>query len=143
LGKRREYCDVNNPYSPDDPVFDETVLAELVGTLDARSLASYYEIFVNQASPILAVFASGIEQQKFREIEALAHKLKSSAHSVGARPLGRILEQVEMECRSGNLDALDYLVPEALRLTAQTLTQIKAFKVTLEGLGPANPKRPD
>lgn len=134
---------MNNPLSPEDTVFDQTVLAELVGTLDARTLVSYYGIFVEQTAPILTVFAASIEQHNFKDIEALAHKLKSSAFSVGARPLGRILEEVEMACRSGHPDSLAHLVPEALRLTTQTLTQIEAFKLTLEGLESATPTTQD
>jgi len=122
---------VNGEWRPDLPVFDETALAQFMGIPGSAALCPFYELFIQQALPILDEFRPGQEAQNLQRMEKLAHKLKSSALSVGAEPLGLILAEVERACRSGDQQVLTQLVPQTYALAVRTLDAIAAFQIRL------------
>ena len=112
-------------------LFDRTALAQTLGVADASTLASFYEIYLQQARPLLEVLQPGAGLLGDRTLEKLAHKLKSSSFTVGAQPLAALLGRLEALCRAGDLDALAFLIPQAHQLAAQTFAAIDAFQISL------------
>lgn len=118
--------------SPEETLlFDKTVLPQALGVTDVPTLVSFYEIFLQQARPLLEVLQPGAVLQRDRVLEKLAHKLKSSSFTVGAQPLGVLLSRLEALCRTNDQDALVVLIPQAHALASQTLAAIAAFQISL------------
>jgi len=114
-------------------LFDEMQLSQTLGFHDSRTLASFYDLFLQQSRPLLEVLQAGAGRQGDQTLEKLAHKLKSSSVSVGAQPLGAMLGRIEALCRAGDLEALAIVIPQAHRLAAQTFAAIDAFRIRLAG----------
>lgn len=112
-------------------LFDQHLLRQTLGLHDPRMLADFYTLYLVQARELLEVFLPGVEVREDRAVEKLAHKLKSSSRSVGALPLGDILERVEQISRSGDPLALAALVAQAREIAEQTFSVIAAHAEAL------------
>lgn len=120
-------------------LFDETLLGRSLGLQDAATLANFYELFLQQARPLLESMQPGAAMRDLQGLEKLAHKLKSSSHSVGAQPLGETLAQLETLCRAGNLDAVVRLLPSAHLLASRTLAAIADLQIRLSAAARHSP----
>jgi HPt (histidine-containing phosphotransfer) domain-containing protein len=112
-------------------LFDPQVLRQMLALQDPRMLADFYTLYLVQARELLDVFLPGAEVRLDRAVERLAHKLKSSSRSVGANPLGNILERVEQISRSGDPLALAEVVAQAREIAQQTFAVIAAHAESL------------
>ncbi len=112
-------------------LFDKTALALTLGVADVSTLASLYEIYLQQARPLLEVLQPGAGLQGDRTLEKLAHKLKSSSFTVGAQPLSELLGRLEELCRIDDQDALAEQLPSAHALAAETLAAVETFQISL------------
>ena len=91
------------------PILDLRVLAELVGgEPDALSefLGDYCGSLRESAEALQAAWAQGAADA----VQAVAHRLKSSSHSVGALTLGQICERLETAGRRADLAAIHALM---------------------------------
>ncbi|GAB4173858.1 MAG: hypothetical protein Fur0039_15510 [Rhodocyclaceae bacterium] len=89
---------------------DVGVLAALVGE-DAGVIAELLGDFRSSAAAIAADLDAALDAGRFSEAGAAAHKLKSSARSVGALALGEICEGIEQAGKAGEPGALAGLRP--------------------------------
>jgi CheY-like chemotaxis protein/HPt (histidine-containing phosphotransfer) domain-containing protein len=99
------------------PILDLRVLAELVGgESDALSefLADYCGSLRESAEALQAAWAQGAADA----VQAVAHRLKSSSHSVGALTLGQICERLETAGRRADLAAIHALMRDFERARA-------------------------
>lgn len=92
-----------------EPV-DVNVLKELVGD-DAVVIAGFLHDFRDSALSIGATIKAAAEAGQTGEAGAAAHKLKSSARSMGALGLGELCERVEHAGKAGDNAALAALLP--------------------------------
>jgi len=127
---------MNNDEQQQTPLFDPQLLGNMLGITDAQTLATFYDLFLQQAWPLLALLQAAAEPGHESALEKLAHKLKSSAHSVGAFPLSETLGQIEQLCRAGDDSGLASLLVQARPLAQQTLAAIHAEQIRLAAQSP-------
>jgi PAS domain S-box-containing protein len=90
---------------------DVTVLKKLVGD-DEEIIRDFLHDFRLSAAKIAVEMSTACASGKTAEAGALAHKLKSSARSVGALALGELCAAMEQAGRAGDTEALVALLPK-------------------------------
>jgi two-component system, sensor histidine kinase and response regulator len=98
--------------SPDShaiPV-DVSVLKALVGDIP-EVISEFLQDFRNSATQIAAELKTAYAGGQSAQVGALAHKLKSSARSVGALRLGELCAEIEQAGRASQIEALTALLP--------------------------------
>jgi PAS domain S-box-containing protein len=90
---------------------DVAVLKKLIGD-DAAVIHQFLVSFRNSADRMAEELRHAYEQGKIGEAGEIAHKLKSSARSVGALPLGELCEQTERAGKAADAQALALLLPK-------------------------------
>jgi len=89
---------------------DVSVLKALVG--DSPDIVREFLLdFNGSATKIAQELRAAYAAQHTTDAAAAAHKLKSSAFSVGALALGELCAAIELEVKSGGIDALTALLP--------------------------------
>ena len=97
------------PVAAEKPV-DISVLAALVGDYH-DIIRDFLQDFNHSASQISLELITACRSGQVEQASAAAHKLKSSAASVGALVLSELCEEVEQAAKSGQLKALAVLLP--------------------------------
>jgi CheY-like chemotaxis protein len=88
-----------------------SVLEALVGT-DPQLIHEFLQEFGVSAARSAAGLAEACGKQRSKEAAEIAHKLKSSARSVGALKLGELCAAIEAAGTAGDLTTLTALFPE-------------------------------
>ena len=95
-----------------------SILEELVGN-DPDVISEFLRDFRISAARIAADLRAACHAGQTAAAGAAAHKLKSSARSVGARALGELCAEMEQAGKAGDIQALNALLPRfELELTA-------------------------
>jgi CheY-like chemotaxis protein/HPt (histidine-containing phosphotransfer) domain-containing protein len=89
---------------------DLRVLASLVGD-DPAVINELLQDFQTSTAKIAAELLSACTAGEMAATGAAAHKLKSSAFSVGAQALGELCVEIEQAGKAGQIDALSALLP--------------------------------
>lgn len=89
---------------------DVNVLKELVGD-DEATVRDFLHDFRISAAKIAVELRAACAAENAEEAGALAHKLKSSARSVGALALGELCAEMEATGKPGNGAAVTALLP--------------------------------
>ena len=89
---------------------DVSVLAALVGD-DPEVIEELLQYFRSSTTQIALELRAAYADGQTAQVGALAHKLKSSARSVGALELGELCEDIEQAGKAGQIEALAALVP--------------------------------
>ncbi len=92
------------------PPVDVNVLKALVGN-DEAIIREFLHDFRLSAAKIAAELKAACNGLQAAHAGALAHKLKSSAHSMGALALGDLCAEMEQAGKSGQVEALTALLP--------------------------------
>lgn len=90
---------------------DVSVLAALVGD-DPEVIYDFLKDFHNSTSRIAAELKSTYTAGQSLQVGAAAHKLKSSARTVGALMLGEICAEIEKAGNTNQIEALAQLLPK-------------------------------
>jgi CheY-like chemotaxis protein/HPt (histidine-containing phosphotransfer) domain-containing protein len=97
---------------------DVTILENLVGN-DPAVISEFLHDFRISSARVAVDLRAACEAGQAAPAAAAAHKLKSSARSVGAMALGELCEQMEQAGKAGDMDALRELLPRfELELTS-------------------------
>ncbi len=100
------------------PLFDSTLLPDNLGVEDSATLVDIYSSYLVQLDTLAEVFARpGDPDSNRNEIQASAHKFKSSSLAVGASRLSHWLKLLEVS-------ALDK-TPELKAIFSSTILQIQ------------------
>jgi CheY-like chemotaxis protein len=94
--------------APDAPV-DVAVLAALVGG-DPEIIREFMQDFRDSAAKVVVEFSLACTDGTPAEAAAAAHKLKSSARTVGAFALGELCDQIELGGHVGKHPSVDGLL---------------------------------
>lgn len=89
---------------------DVSVLAALVGD-NPEIIKDFLHDFRNSATQIAAEMKTAYGIGQAAQVGALAHKLKSSARSVGALGLGELCAEIEQVGKAGQIEPLAALLP--------------------------------
>jgi CheY-like chemotaxis protein/HPt (histidine-containing phosphotransfer) domain-containing protein len=90
---------------------DVNVLKALVGGDDEEIIRDFLHDFCISAAKIAVELRAARTEGRAVQAGALAHKLKSSARSVGALALGEICAEMEQAGKSDDMEALAALLP--------------------------------
>jgi HPt (histidine-containing phosphotransfer) domain-containing protein len=93
------------------PAVDVSALEALVGS-DVEILRSFLNDFGRSSQHIATELRTACAAENAAQVGALAHKLKSSARSVGALPLGELCSALETAGKGAALESLGLLLPE-------------------------------
>src|SRR3990172_5163830 len=85
-------------------------LEALVGN-DPTMIREFLQDFRSSATQIAAEMKTAYAAGQAARVGVLAHKLKSSARSVGALALGELCEEMEQAGKAGQIEALATLLP--------------------------------
>ncbi len=98
--------------SPDSSVIpvDVCVLKALVGD-DPAVISEFLHDFRTSATKIAVELKAAFENGQAEQVGGLAHKLKSSARSVGALALGDLCDEMEQVGKAGQVEVLESLLP--------------------------------
>ncbi|MSQ73757.1 MAG: sensor histidine kinase [Betaproteobacteria bacterium] len=96
---------------PSAPAVDVSVLKALVGD-DAATVRALLLAFRASAAAIAAELRVAFQDGRATAVGASAHKLKSSAHAVGAVKLGALCSEMEQASKAGSFDPLAGLLDE-------------------------------
>jgi len=97
-------------YSPSES-FDVEVLKRLVGS-DVTVVHQFLATFRSSADTMATELRHACEQGQAKRAGEIAHKLKSSARSVGALALGEICENMERAGKASDMDEVTQLLPK-------------------------------
>jgi CheY-like chemotaxis protein len=118
-------------HSTKEPV-DVSVLAALIGD-DQALLDEFLIDFQASASAIALALNAACATANMAQAGALAHKLKSSARSVGALKLGALCAQLEAAGLAGDGPALDLLMRSFANEMAAVDAAITSITTRVEG----------
>jgi CheY-like chemotaxis protein len=85
-------------------------------------LREIVDLYYDQADTSLAKLGTAIEQQQFREIEAIAHKLAGSSATCGMVAMSKVLRQLETSARESRFETM----PQLLNLAVNRLAQLRS-----------------
>jgi len=104
------------------------ILEELIGN-DAATIKEMLQDFRISAEKITSELQAAYRAKQFALVGSIAHKLKSSARSVGALALGELCAKIEQAGKQNNEEALLALLP---RFDTEIIT-VNAYLDTLYG----------
>jgi two-component system sensor histidine kinase/response regulator len=102
--------DLQLPFAAASASVDVNVLRALVGD-DEETIRDILKDFRVSADNIAAELRAACKAEKTSAVAATAHKLKSSARSVGALALGELCNEMEQAGKDGDIAALAALLP--------------------------------
>ncbi len=102
---------------------DQTALGNILGTQDPEMLAEYYNSFLETSTPTAKQIQDAFNAGDLSEVSRLAHKLKSSARTVGANRLGDCCQALEEAGREGDAQS----VSQQMELLPVLFNGVKAW----------------
>jgi two-component system sensor histidine kinase/response regulator len=90
---------------------DVSVLKKLIGSSDEVAILKLLKRFQISAEKIAMELKTACADCQAMQAREQAHKLKSSARTVGALALGELCEKMEYTAKAGNTEALTALLP--------------------------------
>jgi HPt (histidine-containing phosphotransfer) domain-containing protein len=92
---------------PDAPVLDERILTEVLETTgdDIAFVRELVETYLADTPTQLEAMTAAVESDDAEALVRPAHTLKSSSATVGAMRLSSVARELEMDGRSGSLEA--------------------------------------
>ncbi|NWF37090.1 PAS domain S-box protein [Mariprofundus sp. KV] len=112
---------------------DATVLPKLLGSDDPKTVAGFFASFLSSSEKTVVEIGTAFASQNAMEIGQLAHKLKSSAKTVGAMPLADCCLALEQAGKAGDIDGVADRMDEFQSLYQSTTDWIKAYMREHEG----------
>ncbi|MBI3772642.1 MAG: response regulator [Gammaproteobacteria bacterium] len=106
---------------------DPAALAEVLGVDDKSLMADFYNDFLCNAEETVAALESAYTARQHGEIGALAHRLKSSARSVGANTLADCCLALEQSGKAGDWAEIDRQMAELPGLFASVKAWIQDY----------------
>ena len=117
---------IPNDHDEGGAAVDISVLIELVGD-DQAILREFISDFRVNAEKIAAELRIACAVGRTGDAANLAHKLKSSARTVGALALGDLCAEIEKAGRSGDKDALTQLLPRFEQVLASVVSFLDGY----------------
>ncbi|MDM0015444.1 PAS domain-containing protein [Variovorax sp. J22P168] len=95
--------------TPPEAPADLRVLSALIGD-DPSVMADVLDTFRRSGVDARAALWQALQQNAMREVADVAHRLKSSARSIGASRLGKLCSDLEQRAEGGHVAAVRHLV---------------------------------
>ena len=104
-------------------LLDETTIGELEN-LDGAMLAHLTALYFTEAAVQMAALGGAIDSAAFKTLREVAHKLKGSSQTVGARRVAEILAEIEAAARGEDAGEARELVAGLRRALTDTQTAL-------------------
>ncbi len=111
----------------DEEVVDSQALGRLLDTQDREILSEYYSDFIAASIPTVEQIRSAFHQDDLPAVGSLAHKLKSSARTVGADTLADCCLELETAGKEGNTQVVNQHMLQFFRLFDQVQEWIEQY----------------
>lgn len=116
------------------PGFTRTALPKAMESEDPVLLEEMYLLFLDQAWQLMLQIESHAGRSDYRQLRQIAHKLKSSAHTVGAVEVAAILAELEAAAAAH----LEYALLHCIAMLHQALDAVqRAILAEIDRLKPA------
>jgi two-component system, sensor histidine kinase and response regulator len=96
---------------PEDDVVNPDALSTLLGSDDPEMLAGFYQDFISTSEEIYQILQKAFTDGDVKTLAEQAHKLKSSANTIGALKLGEICQEMEKAGKTGDKKTILHLMP--------------------------------
>ncbi|NWF39206.1 PAS domain S-box protein [Mariprofundus sp. NF] len=106
---------------------DATVLPKLLGTGDPKTVAGFYASFLSSSEETVVEIGTAFAKKNAMETGQLAHKLKSSAKTVGALALADCCLALEQAGKAGDMDGIADQMDEFQLLYRSAADWIKTY----------------
>jgi HPt (histidine-containing phosphotransfer) domain-containing protein len=120
------------------PVLKKNHLSEILGSNEASLLIDFYKLFLEQLEQLRVDLLSYTEPYDHLLISHTAHKLKSSALSIGAFLMADILNLIEETAKYNPRETLNKQLQELSEIRAVTESRIQREIATLSSLADIN-----
>lgn len=127
------------PAQPDEPgdmngsvdaaaLVDVGVLKEAFdGDADSDLLRHMLQVFIDPANDCRGIIEKAVIDRVASDVEAAAHRLKSSSRSIGARDLAEVCETLEMAGKAGDWETIDGAAPRFAPALDAVLKYIETY----------------
>jgi HPt (histidine-containing phosphotransfer) domain-containing protein len=85
---------------------EPNALGNILGTKDPKVLAEYYTSFLETNTSTVVQIQAAFNANDLSEVSSLAHKLKSSARTIGANRLGDCCQALEEAGKEDNTTSI-------------------------------------
>ena len=113
--------------------FDRRQLRTLLESDSSELLCELYTLYLGQLREMSSQLSSILPPYDFESIEQLAHKMKSSSHSIGAFRVAKLLNEAEsaaLECNGFQMRiVLEVLMQDCIRTIEELEQEILALRV--------------
>lgn len=106
---------------------DVSVLAELIGSNDPAKLQRLAKLFLLNAGRAIDEMFQALASDQHEEIGVLAHRVKSSALTVGAREFAAICEVLENKTAAHSREELGELIEQLSALMLRITQEVSAL----------------
>jgi len=106
-----------------DTILDIEILKRLIGD-DPAMITEFLQDFRLSADKIALQITNAVENGQFDEVKAAAHKLKSSARSIGALALGELAAALESSAKEKDINKLSEFLPDFTTALTEVETRI-------------------
>ncbi len=114
-------------------LFDPGAMIQVLGSEDPQLLARFYREFLDSGAAVCDELAAAHRDQvALQNLGELAHRLKSSARTVGALQLGSLGEAIEQAAWQGQAATVDDLMRQLPASVATAREKIQAQVAELE-----------
>ena len=115
----------NEPATPrEGGELDRAALEKLVRAIGGANATKLVEMFAQETPRCLAILHRAVDCRDPAALAACAHQLKSTCGTLGARNLGRLLEEVEAAGRAGAIDGCGSKLTEVERRVQSMLSEL-------------------
>ena len=112
--------------------FDRRQLRTLLESDSSELLCELYTLYLGQIREMSSQLASILPPYDFESIEQLAHKMKSSSHSIGAVRVAKLLNEAEsaaLECNDLQMqNILETLMQDCIKTIEELEREILALR---------------
>lgn len=114
----------------DFPLIDQEAIKRLMDIgrqTDPGFLQQVLDMFTAQAPGIIKEMLNALESREFTSLWQNAHKLKGTSLNIGAKRLGELCREVEVNARNGGTSGLQAQIQELDVVYFQTITELKSL----------------
>ncbi len=128
----------------DSPLMDESALAQ-IRAMGAGADSVYAQVLTGYADALRSDFAllgQAFEARSDADVQAMAHRLKSSSLQMGATDFGNAMDDIERQASEGTLDSVEHTWAELEPMADRVLSWIQGELAAQSASDPAESSEP-
>jgi len=81
--------------------------------------------FIDSASDLVLELTNNVNESNWENVKMIAHKMKSSYNTIGAKTTGNILERIELESAQENKTTIILLINQVKKISQQVIKEVE------------------